>query len=232
VRSNRAGQPAEPAASPTRRSPRHDAAQHCRDATRPRIHDDMKTLDAKRVLEAALICSSRPMALRELSALFDGEVGNDTLRALLAELSEECSGRAIELVTVATGWRYQSRPEMAHYLARLDPERPPRYSRAVLETLAIIAYRQPIGRIEIEEIRGVNVGSVLKSLHERGLIDVTGRGEGLGRPLLYGTTPLFLEHFALRHLEELPRGDELAIALRKKERPAGSPEPAAVEAPA
>jgi segregation and condensation protein B len=90
-------------------------------------------------------------------------------------------------------------------------------SAAALETLAIIAYRQPIGRIEIEEIRGVGVGSVLKSLHERGLIDVTGRGEGLGRPLLYGTTPLFLEHFALRHLEELPRGDELAIALRARE---------------
>ncbi|MFP5354900.1 MAG: SMC-Scp complex subunit ScpB, partial [Gemmatimonadota bacterium] len=102
---------------------------------------------------------------------------------------------------------------------RMLPEKPPRYSRAVLETLAIIAYRQPIGRAEIEEIRGVNVGGVLKSLHERGLIDVTGRGEGIGRPLLYATTPLFLEHFALRHLEELPRADELAVALRAEPKP-------------
>jgi len=99
----------------------------------------MKTLDAKRVLEAALICSSRTMALRELSALFAGEVGNDTLRTLLDELGDECKERAIELVAVASGWRYQTRAEMAPYLARLDPERPPRYSRAVLETLAIIA---------------------------------------------------------------------------------------------
>ena len=114
----------------------------------------MKTLDAKRVLEAALICSSQPMALRELSALFAGEVGHDTLRVLLDELAAECEGRAIELVAVATGWRYQSRPEMAHYLARLDPERVPKYSRAVLETLAIIAYRQPVTRGDIEDIRG------------------------------------------------------------------------------
>ena len=97
--------------------------------------------------------------------------------------------------------------------------RPSRLSGAALETLAIIAYRQPISRADIEEIRGVAVGSVLKSLHERGLIDVVGRAEGLGRPLLYGTTPVFLEHFALRHLEELPRADELAIALRLQREP-------------
>ena len=120
----------------------------------------------------------------------------------------------MELVNIATGWRFQSRLNMREYLDRLTPEKPPKYSRAVMETLAIIAYRQPIGRAEIEEIRGVAVGSVLKSLHERGLIDIVGRSEGIGRPLLYGTTSQFLEQFALRHLEELPRADELAIALR------------------
>src|SRR6476620_4204899 len=149
----------------------------------------MKTLDAKRVLEAALICSSRPMALRELSALFAGEIGNDTLRTLLDELGAECKERAIELVAVATGWRYQTRPEMAHYLARLDPERPPRYSRAVLETLAIIAYRQPVTRGDIEDIRGVAVAaSIVKQLEDRGWIEAIGYREAPGRPALLATT--------------------------------------------
>ena len=165
----------------------------------------MKTLDAKRVLEAALICSSRPMALRELSALFAGEVGNDTLRALLAELAEECEGRAIELVAVATGWRYQSRPEMAHYLARLDPERPPRYSRAVLETLAIIAYRQPVTRGDIEDIRGVAVAStVVKQLEDRGWIEAIGYRDTPGRPALFATTRQFLDDLGLATLAQLP----------------------------
>jgi segregation and condensation protein B len=165
----------------------------------------MKTLDAKRVLEAALICSSRPMALRELSALFAGEVGNDTLRALLDELGEECTGRAIELAAVATGWRYQTRPEMAHYLARLDPERPPRYSRAVLETLAIIAYRQPVTRGDIEDIRGVAVASsVVKQLEDRGWIEAIGYRDAIGRPALFATTRQFLDDLGLATLEELP----------------------------
>jgi segregation and condensation protein B len=165
----------------------------------------MKTLDAKRVLEAALICSSRPMALRELSALFAGEVGNDTLRVLLDELGEECKGRAIELAAVATGWRYQTRPEMAHYLARLDPERPPRYSRAVLETLAIIAYRQPVTRGDIEDIRGVAVASsVVKQLEDRGWIEAIGYRDAPGRPALFATTRQFLDDLGLATLEELP----------------------------
>ncbi len=178
----------------------------------------MKTLDAKRVLEAALICSSRPMALRELSALFGGEVGNDTLRALLTELGEECKDRAIELATVATGWRYQTRPEMAHYLARLDPERPPRYSRAVLETLAIIAYRQPVTRGDIEDIRGVAVASsVVKQLEDRGWIEAIGYREAPGRPALFATTRQFLDDLGLATLEELPAlqgadGEPLALA--------------------
>jgi segregation and condensation protein B len=112
-------------------------------------HDDMKTLDAKRVLEAALICSSQPMPLRELGALFADEIGADTIRDLLEELQRDCAGRGVELVALAGGWRFQSRPEMATYLARLNPDRPPRYSRAVMETLAIVAYRQPVTRGEI-----------------------------------------------------------------------------------
>ena len=166
---------------------------------------DMKTLDAKRVLEAALICSGQPMALRELSALFSGEVGNDTLRTLLDELAAECDGRAIELIPLATGWRYQSRPEMAHYLARLDPERMPKYSRAVLETLAIIAYRQPVTRGDIEDIRGVAVAStVVKQLEDRGWIESIGYREAPGRPALFATTRQFLDDLGLSSLEQLP----------------------------
>ncbi|MEO8309786.1 MAG: SMC-Scp complex subunit ScpB [Caldimonas sp.] len=165
----------------------------------------MKTLDAKRVLEAALICSSQPMALREMSALFAGEVGNDTLRTLLEELAEDCSGRAIELVAVASGWRYQSRAEMGPYLARLDPERPPKYSRAVLETLAIIAYRQPVTRGDIEDIRGVAVASsVVKQLEDRGWIEAIGYREAPGRPALFATTRQFLDDLGIGSLEQLP----------------------------
>jgi segregation and condensation protein B len=168
----------------------------------------MKTLDAKRVLEAALICSSQPMALREMSALFAGELGNDTLRSLLDELVAECKGRAIELVTLASGWRYQSRVEMAPYLARLDPERAPKYSRAVLETLAIIAYRQPVTRGDIEDIRGVAVASsVVKQLEDRGWIEAIGYREAPGRPALLATTRQFLDDLGLQTLEQLPTLD-------------------------
>ncbi|HTJ06338.1 MAG TPA: SMC-Scp complex subunit ScpB [Caldimonas sp.] len=168
----------------------------------------MKTLDAKRVLEAALICSSQPMALREMNALFGGEVGNDTLRTLLAELADECKDRAIELVAVASGWRYQSRSEMAPYLARLDPERAPRYSRAVLETLAIIAYRQPVTRGDIEDIRGVAVASsVVKQLEDRGWIEAIGYREAPGRPALLATTKQFLDDLGVASLEQLPTLD-------------------------
>src|SRR6476469_8177478 len=168
----------------------------------------MKTLDAKRVLEAALICSSQPMALREMSALFAGEVGNDTLRGLLEELTDECKGRAIELVSVAAGWRYQSRAELAPYLARLDPERPPKYSRAVLETLAIIAYRQPVTRGDIEDIRGVAVASsVMKQLEDRGWIEAIGYREAPGRPALLATTRQLLDDLGLQSLDQLPALD-------------------------
>lgn len=172
-----------------------------------------------KLLEAALFASARPIPSEELAAL-DKEASPAELQAALEELREhyDVDGHGVELIEIGGGWQVLTRPEFTEAIERAQlAARPARLSAAALETLAIIAYRQPIGRIEIEEIRGVGVGSVLKSLHERGLIDVTGRGEGLGRPLLYGTTPLFLEHFALRHLEELPRGDELAIALRARE---------------
>src|SRR6185437_16237050 len=135
----------------------------------------MKTLDAKRVLEAALICSAQPMPLRDLAALFAGEVGADTLRELLDELVRDCADRGVELVCLASGWRYQSRSEMAAFLVRLNPDRPPRYSRAVMETLAIVAYRQPVTRGDIEDIRGVAVASsIIKQLEDRGWVETIG----------------------------------------------------------
>ena len=138
----------------------------------------MNTQDAKRVLETALICAHQPMPLRDMRVLFAEEVGADTLRALLDELRQDWSGRGVELVPVASGWRFQSRPEMREYLDRLNPEKPPRYSRATMETLAIIAYRQPVTRGDIEDIRGVTVNSqIIKQLEDRGW----GRGDRASR---------------------------------------------------
>ncbi|HEY0201430.1 MAG TPA: SMC-Scp complex subunit ScpB, partial [Burkholderiaceae bacterium] len=135
----------------------------------------MNTADAKRVLEAALICASLPMPLRELRVLFDDALGADTVKALLLELQQDWALRGVELVQVATGWRFQSRPEMREYLDRLHPEKPPRYTRATLETLAIIAYRQPVTRGDIEDIRGVTVNSlIVKQLEDRGWVEVIG----------------------------------------------------------
>jgi segregation and condensation protein B len=169
-----------------------------------------------KLLEAALFASARPIPFDELSQL-DPEASPAGVRAALDEVREhyDVEGHGVELVEIGDGWQILTRAEYTEAIERAQlAARPQRLSAAALESLAIIAYRQPIGRAEIEEIRGVAVGGVLKSLHERGLIDVVGRGEGLGRPLLYGTTPAFLEQFALRHLDELPRADELAIALR------------------
>ncbi len=169
-----------------------------------------------KLLEAALFAAARPISLESLATL-DVESSPAALAAAIDELREhyEVDGHGVELVEQGGGWQILTRAEFAEAIERAQVAvRPTRLSAAALETLAIIAYRQPIGRAEVEEIRGVAVGSVLKSLHERGLIDIVGRSEGMGRPLLYGTTPQFLEQFALRHLEELPRADELAIALR------------------
>jgi segregation and condensation protein B len=169
-----------------------------------------------KLLEAALFAASRPLTLEALGTL-EPESSPAAVSSALDELREhyDVDGHGVELIEQGGGWQILTRAEFAEAIERAQVAvRPQRLSAAALETLAIIAYRQPIGRAEVEEIRGVQVGSVIKSLHERGLIDVVGRSEGIGRPLLYGTTSQFLEQFALRHLEELPRADELAIALR------------------
>ena len=173
-----------------------------------------------KLLEAALFASGRPIPADELAAL-DTEASPAAIQSALEEIREhyDVEGHGVELTEIGGGWQILTRAEYTEAIERAQlARRPARLSAAALETLAIIAYRQPIGRAEVEEIRGVGVGSVLKSLHERNLIDVVGRAEGIGRPLLYGTTPQFLEHFALRHLEELPRADELAVALRAGDR--------------
>lgn len=174
-----------------------------------------------KLLEAALFASPRPIPAEELASL-DAESSLKDVRAALEELRMmfEDGGHGVELVEQGGGWQILTRPEYTEAIERARMAvRPQRLSGAALETLAIIAYRQPIGRAEVAEIRGVDAGAILKALLERGLIEVVARGEGLGRPLLYGTTPLFLEQFALRHLEELPRVDELAIALRREPQP-------------
>lgn len=184
-----------------------------------------------KLLEAALFASPRPIPTDELRVL-DADASKAAVQSALDELREHYNvdGHGVELVEQGGGWQILTRPEYTEAIERAQMAvRPHRLSGAALETLAIIAYRQPIGRADIAEIRGVDVGAILKSLLERGLVDVVARGEGLGRPLLYGTTPLFLEQFALRHLEELPRIDELAIALRSSE-PATAPATAPVPA--
>ena len=171
--------------------------------------------EAKRILEAALLASSEPVGIPELKRLFDGDVAPDTIRNLLTEIAEDWRGRAVELVNVATGWRFQTRPEFQPYLERLSPEKPPRYSRAVLETLAIIAYRQPVTRGDIEDIRGVTVSSqIMQTLETRGWIDAVGHRETPGRPALYATTRKFLDDLGMRSLEELPPLEEIAKTLQ------------------
>lgn len=177
--------------------------------------------DAKRILEAALLASQEPVSPQELKRLFEGELGVDAIRKLLAELAEEWRGRAVELVSLSSGWRFQTRPEFQPFLERLLPERPPRYSRAVMETLAIIAYRQPVTRGDIEDIRGVGVSSqIIQALETRGWIDAVGHRETPGRPALYATTTKFLDDLGLRSLEELPPLEEIAKTLQLEVVPA------------
>ncbi|MEY4748878.1 MAG: hypothetical protein RIQ60_1092 [Pseudomonadota bacterium] len=173
----------------------------------------MKTWDAKRVLEAALICADQPMALREMRTLFADEIAADTIRTLLDELRRDWADRGVELVRVAHGWRFQSRAEMRPFLDRLYPEKPPRYTRAALETLAIIAYRQPVTRGDIEDIRGVTVSShIVKQFEERGWVDAIGYRDAPGRPALYATTRQFLDDFGLASLDQLPALDAVLPA--------------------
>ena len=168
----------------------------------------MNTPEAKRVLETALICAQQPLPLSAMRQLFADQVGTDTLKHLLDELVRDWEGRGVELVPLATGWRFQSRPELREFLDRLHPEKPPKYSRAVLETLAIVAYRQPVTRGDIEDIRGVAVGSqIVKQLEDRGWIEAIGHREAPGRPALYATTRQFLDDLGLASLDQLPALD-------------------------
>ena len=165
----------------------------------------MNTLDAKRVLETALLCAAQPLSVRELRQLFNDELGADTLKTLLQDVQDDWTQRGIELVQVASGWRMQSRPEMRDFLDRLHPEKPLKYSRAAMETLAIIAYRQPVTRGDMEDIRGVTINSlVLKQLEDRGWVEVIGHRETVGRPMLYATTKQFLDDLGVASLDQLP----------------------------
>ncbi len=170
--------------------------------------------EAKRILEAALLASQEPVSATELKRLFEGELGVDAIRKLLAELAGEWQGRAVELVSLSSGWRFQTRSGFQPYLDRLFPEKAPRYSRAVMETLAIIAYRQPVTRGDIEDVRGVGVSTqIIQALETRGWVDVVGHRETPGRPALYATTTRFLDDLGLRSLEELPPLEEIAKTL-------------------
>ncbi|AOJ10434.1 SMC-Scp complex subunit ScpB [Burkholderia mayonis] len=174
----------------------------------------MNTQEAKIVLETALICAQEPLKLGDLRKLFADGMSADTVRTLLEDLKQEWTGRGVELVALASGWRFQSKPAMRTYLDRLHPEKPPKYSRAVLETLAIIAYRQPVTRGDIEEIRGVTVNTqVVKQLEDRGWIEVIGHRDVPGRPALYATTKPFLDDLGLKALDDLPALEEPAAHL-------------------
>jgi len=178
----------------------------------------MNTTDARRILETALICAQQALTLRELGVLFNGELAADSIKLVLGELQDEWSGRGVELVHVASGWRFQSRPEMREYLDRLTPEKPPRYSRATLETLAIIAYRQPVTRGDMEDIRGVTINSLLlRQLEDRGWVEVIGHRETVGRPALYATTRQFLDDLGVESLAGLPSMNNTPAQIAKLE---------------
>ncbi len=168
----------------------------------------MNTADARRVLETSLVCAQQPLSMRDLRVMFAEAIGPDTIKQMLEELQLEWSERGVELVAVASGWRFQSRPIMREYLDRLHPEKPPRYSRATLETLAIIAYRQPVTRGDIEDVRGVVVNSlIIKQLEDRGWVEVIGHRDTIGRPALFATTRDFLNELGLHSLSQLPELD-------------------------
>ena len=192
----------------------------------------------KNILEAALLVSQEPLPLSEMKKLFDEELSSDALRRVLDDLRQDWQGRGIELTHVASGWRFRARPEYQPFIDRLNPQKPPRYSRAVLETLAIVAYRQPCTRGDIEEIRGVVVSAnIIKSLETRGWIEVVGHKEVPGRPELFATTRAFLDDLNLGSLEELPRLDDLGslveTATVAAAEPAATyePEPSMIEEP-
>lgn len=161
--------------------------------------------DAERILEAALLCASQPMTVRDMRQLFDNAVSADAVRSMLNALSSQWEGRGVELRELASGWRFQTRADVQAHLDRLHPEKPPKYTRATLETLAIIAYRQPVTRGDMEDIRGVTISSLLiKQLEDRGWVEVIGHRDAPGRPALYATTKQFLDDLGLASLDELP----------------------------
>jgi segregation and condensation protein B len=185
------------------------------------------------LIEAALFSAARPLTVEELQSL-DAEASLADTRAALEQLREhyDFDGHSVELVEVAGGYQIVTRAAFAAAIERAQlGVRQPKLTAAALETLAVIAYRQPVGRAEVEEIRGVSAGGVLRTLQERSLIEVVGRGEAIGRPLLYGTTSAFLELLGLRDLAELPRAEELTIALHPH-RPSADGEDAAASVPA
>ena len=183
--------------------------------------------EVKIILEAALLATQEPLPIAELKKMFDDEIDADTLRMLLEELREAWTGRGVELVATASGWRFQTRASLQKFLERIHPERAPRYSRAVLETLAIIAYRQPVTRGDIEGVRGVSVSTeVIRRLEERNWVEVIGHKEVPGRPALYATTKTFLDDLGLRTLEELPPLEDIAKSLDLTQIPPPAPQPA------
>ena len=190
----------------------------------------------KTVLETVLLASQEPLPVAELKGLFDEEPSTDTLRRVLDELRRDWQGRGVELVQVASGWRFRARPEYQRYLDRLNPQKPPRYSRAVLETLAIIAYRQPVTRGDIEDIRGVVVSpNIIRALEARGWVEVVGHKEVPGRPELLATTRAFLDDLNVASLAELPPLDDLGSLVERSGEPqppvVTEPEPKIVEEP-
>jgi segregation and condensation protein B len=186
--------------------------------------------EVKLILETALLASQTPLAIADLRRMFEDEISADTIRHLLDELRDDWKEKGAELVNIASGWRFQTRNQFQRYIERIAPEKPPRYSRAVLETLAIIAYRQPVTRGDIESIRGVTVSShIIRSLEARGWIDVVGHKEVPGRPALYATTKAFLDDLGLRSLQELPPLEEIAKSLDLTQ--ARSPQAAAASEP-
>lgn len=173
----------------------------------------MNSADALSIVEAALICSGQPLSIRTLQTLFDGQVGADTVKRLLLDLQTRWQNRGVELVEVSTGWRFQTKPALRPFLDRLFPEKPPKYSRATLETLAIIAYRQPVTRGDMEDIRGVTINSaIIKQLEDRGWIEVIGHRDTVGRPALFATTRQFLDDLGLNALDQLPTLDADFVA--------------------
>ena len=183
--------------------------------------------EVKIILEAALLATQEPLPIAELKKMFDDEIDADTLRMLLEELREAWTGHGVELVATASGWRFQTRASLQKFLERIHPERAPRYSRAVLETLAIIAYRQPVTRGDIEGVRGVSVSTeVIRRLEERNWVEVIGHKEVPGRPALYATTKTFLDDLGLRTLEELPPLEDIAKSLDLTQIPSPAPQPA------